>query len=86
MAFDKSEPKVAKLKANCEKLGIQCVKSFMYDGIKALDAEKHYNRENSEYILHLISLNHFPCLQAPALGLVCFVSYFFVLIKKRRKI
>ncbi|XP_020626279.1 putative methyltransferase NSUN6 isoform X2 [Orbicella faveolata] len=46
VAFDKSEPKVAKLKANCEKLGIQCVKSFMYDGIKALDAEKHYNRGN----------------------------------------
>ena len=44
MAFDKSEPKVAKLMANCEKLGIQCVKSFVYDGVKALDAEKH-NRE-----------------------------------------
>ena len=50
MAFDKSEPKVAKLTANCEKLGIQCVKSFMYDGVKALDAQKH-NRENSEYML-----------------------------------
>ena len=52
MAFDKSEPKVAKLMANCEKLGIQCVKSFVYDGVKALDAEKH-NRENSEYIYML---------------------------------
>ena len=52
MAFDKSEPKVAKLKANCEKLGIQCVKSFIYDGVKALDAERHCNRENSECILH----------------------------------
>ena len=49
MAFDKSEPKVAKLTANCEKLGIQCVKSFVYDGVKALGAEKH-NRENSEYM------------------------------------
>ena len=51
MAFDKSEPKVAKLMANCEKLSIQCVKSFVYDGVKALDAEKQYNRENSEYML-----------------------------------
>ena len=51
VAFDKSEPKVAKLMANCERLGIQCVKSFVYDGIKALDAEKHLNRENSEYLL-----------------------------------
>ena len=58
MALDKSEPKVAKLNANCEKLGIQCVKSFMCDGIKALDAEKHYDRENSECILHLIQLHH----------------------------
>jgi len=57
VAFDKSEPKVAKLKANCEKLGIQCVKSFIYDGVKALDAERHCNRENSECILHLKQLH-----------------------------
>lgn len=54
MAFDKSEPKVAKLKANCDKLGVQCVKCFMYDGIKSLDTEKHYHRENSECVLHVI--------------------------------
>lgn len=47
MAFDKSEPKVAKLRANCEKLGIQCVKSFIFDGVKALDSEKQYNGEHS---------------------------------------
>ncbi|KAL9971447.1 hypothetical protein ACROYT_G023969 [Oculina patagonica] len=47
VAFDKSEPKVAKLKANCDKLGVQSVKSFVYDGIKALDPEKQYNRENA---------------------------------------
>ena len=54
MAFDKSEPKVSKLRANCDKLGIQCVNSFMYDGTKALDPEEHYNRENGEYnMLHI---------------------------------
>lgn len=47
IAFDKSEPKVAKLRANCEKLGIQCVKSFIYDGVKSLDSEKHYGGENT---------------------------------------
>ena len=57
MAFDKSEPKVTKLKANCEKLGIQCVKSFVYDGVKALDAEKHYCGGNSEYMLGALNLN-----------------------------
>ena len=48
IAFDKSEPKVAKLRANCEKLGIQCVKSFIYDGVKSLDSEKHSGGENSK--------------------------------------
>lgn len=56
MAFDKSEPKVAKLKTNCDKLGIQSVTSFVYDGIKALDPEKQYNRENGKYILHLMAI------------------------------
>lgn len=48
MAFDKTEPKVAKLKANCDKLGIQSVTSFVYDGTKALDPEKQFNPENCE--------------------------------------
>lgn len=47
IAFDKSEPKVAKLRVNCEKLCIQCVKSFVFDGVKSLDSEKHCNRENT---------------------------------------
>lgn len=51
IAFDKSEPKVAKLRANCEKLGIQCVKSFINDGVKSLDSEKHYGGENSKCML-----------------------------------
>lgn len=52
MAFDKSEPKVGKLKANCDKLGIQSIKSFVCDGTKALDPEKQFSRKNSECILH----------------------------------
>ena len=51
IAFDKSEPKVAKLRANCEKLGIQCVKSFICDGVKSLDSKKHYGEENSKCML-----------------------------------
>ena len=49
MAFDKSEPKVAKLTANCHRLGITCVYSFVYDSIKALDPEKQYNKKSCKY-------------------------------------
>jgi len=45
VAFDKSEPKVAKLGANCTRLGIHSVKSFVFDGVKALDPEKQWNTE-----------------------------------------
>ena len=56
MAFDKSEPKVAKLKANCDKLCIQSVMSFVYDGTKALDPEKQYNKETSKYIQKIMPI------------------------------
>ena len=49
VAFDKSEPKIEKLKANCDRLGIHCVKSCVYDGIKAVDPDKLWDAENSEW-------------------------------------
>ena len=50
VAFDKSEPKVAKLRTNCARLGIHSVKAFVFDGIKALDPDKQWDPENSEWI------------------------------------
>lgn len=47
VAFDKSEPKIAKLKLNCDRLGVQCVKTFVFDGVKALDPDKRRNTDNS---------------------------------------
>ena len=49
VAFDKSEPKVEKLGANCDRLGIHCVKSYVYDGVKAVDPDKLRDAENSEW-------------------------------------
>lgn len=49
VAFDKSEPKIEKLKANCDRLGIHCVKSHVFDGIKAVDPDKLWDAENSEW-------------------------------------
>lgn len=73
VAFDKSKPKVSKLTANCERHGIQCVKSFVYDGIKALDAEKHYNRENCEYML----CTHTCSVKYTCPVTVCFFKHFY---------
>ena len=49
VAFDKSEPKIEKLRANCDRLGIRCVKSYVYDGVKAVDPDKLWDAENSEW-------------------------------------
>ena len=49
VAFDKSEPKIEKLRANCDRLGIHCVKSYVYDGVKAVDPDKLWDAENSEW-------------------------------------
>ena len=51
MALDKSEPKVAKLQTNCARLGVHSVKSFVFDGVKALDSDKQWNSENSMWII-----------------------------------
>ncbi|KAJ7393628.1 Putative methyltransferase nsun6 [Desmophyllum pertusum] len=39
VAFDKSEPKCPKLRANCNNLVSSVLNSFIYDGTKALDPE-----------------------------------------------
>ena len=35
--------------ANCDRLGIHCVKSYVYDGVKAVDPDKLRDAENSEW-------------------------------------
>lgn len=73
MAFDKTEPKVAKLKANCDKLGIQSVKSFVYDGTKALDPEKQYNKETSKYIKKIMPIT--KLVQCVCTLIICTKKY-----------
>ena len=46
MALDKSEPKISKLNQNCDRLGVCCVKSFVFDGVKALDTDKQMDPDN----------------------------------------
>lgn len=40
VALDKSEPKISKLNQNCDRLGVCCVKSLVFDGVKALDPDR----------------------------------------------
>lgn len=47
VALDKSEPKISKLNQNCDRLGVCCVKSFVFDGVKALDPDKQMDPDNS---------------------------------------
>ena len=58
MAFDKSEPKISKLNQNCDRLGVCCVKSFVFDGVKALDPDKQMDPDNSTGM-------SFDCLSIP---------------------
>ncbi|XP_067049452.1 tRNA (cytosine(72)-C(5))-methyltransferase NSUN6-like isoform X2 [Acropora muricata] len=46
VALDKSEPKISKLNQNCDRLGVCCVKSFVFDGVKALDTDKQMDPDN----------------------------------------
>lgn len=46
MALDKSEPKISKLNQNCDRLGVCCVKSFVFDGVKALYPDKQMDPDN----------------------------------------
>ena len=57
IAFDKSEPKIEKLRTNCDRLGIRCVKSYVYDGVKAVDPDKLWDAANSEWIKKVHSTN-----------------------------
>jgi len=45
------------LRANCDRLGIHCVKSYVYDGIKAVDPDKLWDAENSEWRKKVHSTN-----------------------------
>ena len=58
MALDKSEPKISKLNQNCDRLGVCCVKSFVFDGVKALDPDKQMDPDNSTGM-------SFDCLSIP---------------------
>ena len=49
VAFDKSEPKIEKLNSNCDRLRIHCVKSYVYDAVKAVDPDKLWDAESSEW-------------------------------------
>ena len=48
IAFDKSEPKLSKIRKNCERLEVKSVRGYVFDGTKALATETSSSAETSE--------------------------------------
>lgn len=53
MAFDKTSPKVSKLRENVERFGLSCVQCFVFDATKALCDDGRTAREYPDKVVSI---------------------------------